>query len=462
MSTRKELPSEEHGVPTGNTQENNKMNEIVNPKPFADSPVPEVLSTEIDAVVRKAAWRLIPILFLAYLINFIDRINISFAKLQMSQALGLDDVAYGIGAGMFFIGYFLFEVPSNMILERIGARRWVPIIMVAWGGATLSLAFVTTPIEFYVIRFFIGFAEAGFFPGVVLFMTYWFPASHRGRIMALFMAGLAVSGVIGGPICGSILEYLDGYAGLAGWQWLMITTGLPCVIIAAGIYFLLTDRPDQANWLNAREKQILTASLGHQDRPKASIKAALLNFWTWSSAWIYFLLVCGGYGISFWMPTLFNKAGIESSAKIGLLVAVPNLLGVIAMLLLCRHSDKTQERRWHLTACFTVIAIGYLVIVSQLNSVVGLLIGFSIAHIGILAGIPLSWTIPTRMLTPAAAAVGIGVIASIGNLGGFFAPVLIGKFSQLTGSFAIGFLVIGALQVIAALWTALTVRIPRH
>ncbi|MEG2569768.1 MAG: MFS transporter, partial [Acinetobacter sp.] len=317
----------------------------------------------------------------------------------------------------------------------------MPIIMVAWGSATVSLAFVTTPSEFYVIRFFIGFAEAGFFPGVVLFMTYWFPVSHRGRIMALFMAGLAVSGVIGGPICGAILEYLDGYAGLAGWQWLMITTGLPCVLVATGIYFLLTDQPNQANWLSPREKQVLQTSLGHQDRPKASIKAALLNFWTWSSAWIYFLLVCGGYGISFWMPTLFSKAGIESSAKIGLLVAIPNLLGVIAMLLICRHSDKTQERRWHLTACFTVIAIGYLVIASQLGSVTGLLIGFSIAHIGILAGIPLSWTIPTRMLTPAAAAVGIGVVASIGNLGGFAAPVLIGKFSQLTGSFVIGFLV---------------------
>lgn len=194
--------NEEHGVPNGNTQGNNKMNEMVTTKPLSGSPVPEITSAEIDAVVRKAAWRLIPILFLAYLINFIDRINISFAKLQMSQALGLDDVAYGIGAGMFFIGYFFFEVPSNMILERLGARRWVPIIMVAWGGATLSLAFITTPLEFYVIRFFIGFAEAGFFPGVVLFITYWFPASHRGRIMAVFMAGLAVSGIIGGPICG--------------------------------------------------------------------------------------------------------------------------------------------------------------------------------------------------------------------------------------------------------------------
>lgn len=438
------------------------MNEIVTTKSNEDSAAPEILSVEIDQIVRKVAWRLIPILFLAYLINFIDRINISFAKLQMSQALGLNDVAYGIGAGMFFIGYFFFEVPSNMILERIGARRWVPMIMVAWGGATLSLAMVTTPIEFYFIRFFIGFAEAGFFPGVVLFMTYWFPASHRGRIMALFMAGLAVSGVIGGPVCGAIIEYLDGYAGLAGWQWLMITTGLPCLIIAAGIYFLLTDRPDQANWLNPREKQVLKTSLGHQDRPKASIKAALLNFWTWNSAWLYFLLVCGGYGISFWMPTLFSQAGIESNAKIGLLVAVPNLLGVIAMLLICRHSDKTQERRWHLAACFSLIAVGYLVIVSQLHSVVGLLIGFSIAHIGILAGAPLSWTIPTRMLTPVAAAVGIGIIASIGNLGGFFAPVLIGKFSQLTGNLGIGFLVIGALQLIGALWTAFTVRIPRH
>lgn len=438
------------------------MNEIVTTKPLSGTSVPDILSEEIDDIVRKVAWRLIPILFLAYLINFIDRINISFAKLQMSQALGLNDVAYGIGAGMFFIGYFFFEVPSNMILERMGARRWVPMIMLAWGGATLSLAWVTTPQEFYLIRFFIGFAEAGFFPGVVLFMTYWFPASHRGRIMALFMAGLAVSGVIGGPICGAIIEYLDGYAGLAGWQWLMITTGLPCLIIAAGIYFLLTDRPEDANWLSSREKQVLKASLGDQQRPKASMRAALLNFWTWSSAWIYFLLVCGGYGISFWMPTLFSQAGIESNAKIGLLVAIPNLLGVIAMLLICRHSDRTQERRWHLTACFTLIAIGYLVIVSQLGSVVGLVIGFSIAHIGILAGAPLSWTIPTRMLTPVAAAIGIGVIASIGNLGGFFAPVLIGKFSQLTGNFSIGFLVIGGLQLIAALWVALTVRIPRQ
>lgn len=437
------------------------MSENLAAASYADTPAAGVLPAEIDAVVRKAAWRLIPILFLAYLINFIDRVNISFAKLQMSHALGLDEVAFGIGAGMFFIGYFFFEVPSNMILERIGARRWVPLIMFAWGLATAALAFVTTPLEFYLLRFFIGFAEAGFFPGVVLFMTYWFPPSHRGRMMALFMTGLAISGVVGGPVCGAIMQFLEGYAGLAGWQWLMIATGLPCLAVGMGIYLLLTDHPDQARWLSQRERQVLKASLGSQERPKTSVKAGLLNFWSWNSAWIYFLLVCGGYGVSFWMPTLFSQAGVESSAKIGLLVAVPNLLGAVAMLLICRHSDKVQERRWHLTACFAVAAIGFAVIASQLGSVAGLLLGLSIVHVGILTGVPLSWTIPTRMLAPAAAAVGIAIVASVGNLGGFVAPVLIGKLSEASGELFTGFLALGGLLLLGALWTALTVRIPR-
>lgn len=437
------------------------MSENLAAASYADTPAAGVLPAEIDAVVRKAAWRLIPILFLAYLINFIDRVNISFAKLQMSHALGLDEVAFGIGAGMFFIGYFFFEVPSNMILERIGARRWVPIIMFAWGLATAALAFVTTPLEFYLLRFFIGFAEAGFFPGVVLFMTYWFPPSHRGRMMALFMTGLAISGVVGGPVCGAIMQFLEGYAGLAGWQWLMIATGLPCLAVGMGIFLLLTDHPDQARWLSPRERHVLKTSLGSQERSKTSVKAGLLNFWSWNSAWIYFLLVCGGYGVSFWMPTLFSQAGVESNAQIGLLVAVPNLLGAVAMLLICRHSDKVQERRWHLTACFAVAAIGFAVIASQLGSVAGLLVGLSIVHVGILTGVPLSWTIPTRMLAPAAAAVGIAIVASVGNLGGFVAPVLIGKLSEASGELFTGFLAIGGLLLLGALWTALTVRIPR-
>jgi sugar phosphate permease len=427
----------------------------------ADSLLAMPPANEVDAVVRKAAWRLVPILFVAYLINFIDRVNISFAKLQMSSALGLDDVAFGIGAGMFFIGYFLFEVPSNMILERIGARRWVPIIMVAWGLATAALAFVSSPLEFYLIRFFIGFAEAGFFPGVVLFLTYWFPVTHRGRIMALFMTGLAVSGVVGGPVCGAIMQYLDGHAGFAGWQWLMMATGLPCLLVAVAIYFLLTDRPEQAAWLDARERDVLKRSLGNLDRPKASLKAGVFNFWSWNCAWIYFLLVCGGYAMSFWMPTLFRQAGVVSSLDIGLLVALPNLVGVVAMLLICRHSDRTQERRWHLASCFALATVGFAVMASQLGSVPGLVLGLSIAHVGILSGVPMSWTIPTRMLTPSAAAVGIGIIASVGNLGGFAAPVLMGKLSEQSGGFGAGILAVGGLLLLGTLWTALTVRMPR-
>lgn len=437
------------------------MSDLASTLPGADAPATPMANPELDAVVRKAAWRLVPILFLAYLINFIDRVNISFAKLQMSSALGLDDVAFGVGAGMFFIGYFFFEVPSNMILERIGARRWVPIIMVAWGLATVAMAFASTPLEFYAIRFFIGFAEAGFFPGVVLFMTYWFPLSHRGRMMALFMAGLALSGVIGGPICGAIMEFLDGHAQLAGWQWLMIATGLPSLLVGVAIYLLLTDRPEQARWLSPHERQLLQASLGGEQRAKSSLKAGLCSFWSWNSAWIYFLLVCGGYGVSFWMPTLLKGTGVSSSAEIGWLVAIPNLAGAIAMVLICRHSDQTQERRWHLVACFLLAALGYALMAWQLDNLPGLLLGLSLAHVGVLAGTPLSWTVPTRMLAPAATAVGIAIIASFGNLGGFVAPVLIGKSSAMTGSYLPGLMIILGLLVLGAVWSALTVRIPR-
>ena len=415
-------------------------------------------ATPIDAVVRKVAWRLIPVLFVAYVINFVDRVNISFAKLQLGQALGLDDVAFGVGAGMFFIGYFFFEVPSNMILERIGARRWVPVIMVAWGIATVCMAWVTTPAEFYALRFFIGFAEAGFFPGVVLFMTYWFPLSHRGRMMAVFMAALAISGVIGGPICGAIMQYLDGVSGLAGWQWLMIATGLPCVAVGAAIYLLLADHPDQAHWLSDAERATLQAALGHPQKPQTSLRAGFASFWSWNSAWLYFLLVCGGYGLSFWMPTMLQRAGVESNATVGLLVAVPNFAAAVAMILVGRSSDRTQDRRWHLTGGFAFGAVGYAICAMQQHSVVGLLLGTSIGVAGVLAAIPISWAVPTKMLSPAATAVGIAIIASVGNLGGFAAPVIIGKSSALTGSLASGLWFIAALLAIGAAWATVSLR----
>lgn len=419
-------------------------------------------SDAIDTVVHKVAWRLIPILFIAYVINFVDRVNISFAKETMGRALGLDDVSFGIGAGMFFIGYFVFEVPSNVILERIGARRWVPVIMLSWGIATAALAWVTTPLQFYVIRFFIGFAEAGFLPGIVLFMTYWFPASHRGRMMAVFMTALALSGVIGGPICGAVLELMGGVGNLAGWRWLMIVTGLPAALVGIAIYLLISDHPDKAPWLTAEECKLLRQSIGNTEKPKASLLAGLRNFWTWNSACLYFLLVCGGYGISFWMPTLFRNMGVTSSVDIGLLVAIPNLVGAVAMIVISRHSDRTHERRWHLTACFGLGTLGYVITACSGSSVPLALLGMSIGLAGLLPSVPLSWTIPTRMLPPSAAAVGIAVIASIGNLGGFFAPVVIGKMSVLTGSLSAGFQIIAACLLLGTLWSALSLkRLPR-
>lgn len=425
---------------------------------IAADAIPAPKDDALDLLLHKVAWRLIPILFIAYVVNFIDRVNISFAKMQLGKALALDDAAFGVGAGMFFIGFFLFEVPSNLILERIGARRWVPIIMVAWGIATTAMAYVTTPFQFYLIRFLIGFAEAGFFPGVVLFLTYWFPVSHRGRIMSWFMAALAISGVVGGPICGTIMEFLDGALGLAGWQWLLISTGLPCILVAVGIYLRLSDLPGQAEWLTADERRRLVASLGKSKRPKASLKAGFASLWSWNCAGLYFLLICGGYGISFWMPTLFSQAGVGSSAKIGLLIAAANFAGLVSMLLLSRHSDLLQERRWHLAAAFVLGCVGFVIIAMQIGNVAGLAVGASVAYAGVLAGVPIFWTVPTRMLSPAASAVGIAIVASVGNLGGFAAPVLVGKVSAATGSLAGGFWIIGGLMLLGALWSAVTLR----
>jgi MFS family permease len=314
------------------------------------------------------------------------------------------------------------------------------------------------------VRFLIGFAESGFFPGAVLFFSYWVPASHRGRVMAMFMSALAISGVIGGPICGTIMGYLHGVSGLAGWQWLMIATGVPCVAVAVAIAAILTDRPEQSHWLDRHDRQLLLHHLGGDAgaaTPKTALRAALTHFWSWNGALIYFLLVCGGYGLSFWMPTVLQRAGVESPVHIGFLVALPNLIGVVAMTLLGRHSDKRGERRWHLTACMGLSAIGYAIVATQLDNLGGLLVGLSMAHIGVLSALPISWTVHTRMLPPAAAAVGIAIITSIGNLGGFVSPVLVGKISVMTGSMAGGFWIIASALLIGGAWVAITVKLPR-
>lgn len=418
--------------------------------------------TALTAIVRKVTWRLIPILFISYVFNYLDRVNVSFAKLQMGQMLGLDDAAFGLGAGMFFIGYFFFEIPSNMILERVGARVWIARIMVTWGLINAGMAFVHTPMQFYVMRFLIGFAEAGFFPGIVLYLTYWFPTSHRGRIMALFMASLAISGILGGPFSGAVMQYLDGVYSLQGWQWLMLLTGLPCLVLAVAVWFMLTDRPEDARWLSLQEKQMLSAAI-HADssEPEARLSGgALRNRYTWISSLTYFLLVCGAYGMSFWIPSILANAGMTSYAEIGLVSAIPNVAGIVAMTVIGRHSDARQERRWHLVGCFLMAAAGFAVLSAQLENVVGAITGLTIATMGILSALPLSWTVPTKALSKSEAAVGIAIVTSLGNLGGFVSPVVLGKISVANGSMSGGFLLLCGALVFGALWVALTVRLP--
>ena len=417
----------------------------------------------LEAVVRKVTWRLIPILFVSYAFNYLDRVNVSFAKLQMGQSLGLDDAAFGLGAGMFFIGYFFFEIPSNLILERVGARRWIVRIMVTWGLINAAMAFVQTPLQFYTMRFLIGFAEAGFFPGIVLYLTYWFPATHRGRIMALFMSSLAISGILGGPFSGAVMEWFDGLWNLVGWQWLMILTGLPCVVLAVVVWFVLTDRPEMAGWLTTEDKGRLAVALSdsHDVAKAGSARDAFRSLHTWNCSLIYFLLICGGYGISFWIPSILARAGVTSYAEIGLMSAIPNVAGIVAMTLIGRSSDARQERRWHLAACFALAAAGFAIVSLQLDSVAGAIAGLTVAAMGILSALPLSWTIPTRTLSKSAAAVGIAVITSLGNLGGFASPVVIGKISVATGSMSSGFLLLSAGLAFGALWVAFTVRLPR-
>ncbi len=418
----------------------------------------------MDAIVHKITWRLIPILFISYCFNYLDRVNVSFAKLQMGQALGLDDAAFGLGAGMFFIGYFFFEIPSNLILERVGARMWIARIMVTWGLINAGMAFVTTPMQFYVMRFMIGFAEAGFFPGIILYLTYWFPSAYRGRIMALFMSSLAISGMLGGPFSGAVMEFFDGAGGLVGWQWLMILTGLPCVVLAVAVWFMLTDRPAKAAWLDSNEKQQLAAALASEAGIAKAGTAwdAVRSFHTWNGSLVYFLLVCGGYGMSFWIPSILARAGMTSYAEIGLMSAIPNVAGIVAMIMIGRSSDARQERRWHLAACFALAAIGFTIVSSQLDSVAGAILGLSVASMGILSALPLSWTVPTRMLSQSAAAVGIAIITSLGNLGGFVSPVVLGKISVATGSMVNGFILLSAVLACGAVWVAVSVRLPRQ
>nr|WP_231940188.1 MFS transporter [Bordetella trematum] len=410
---------------------------------------------------RKVAWRLIPFLIFLFLLAWIDRVNVGFAKLQMLQDLQFSEAVYGLGAGIFFIGYFFFEVPSNLLLQRIGARKTLARITILWGVTSMAMAFVTTPATFYLLRFLLGAFEAGFFPGVMLFLTYWIPSGRRGRINGWFMTSFGLAGIVGGPLAGLIMSGMDGVAPLRNWQWLFVLEGVPSVIAGLVVLAYLPDRPQQARWLTEAERAALTLELeGENLDPSrhANFTQALRlpAFWLCTAA--YFCIVGGNATLAFWMPSIVRELGVQGALNIGLLSAIPFMLGTAAMVVNGAHSDTTRERRLHCAGATLVGAVGLSLSGAYIGSPVLAMVGLSVAAIGVLGAFPVFWAIPAAFLTGTAAAGGIALINSVGNLAGFATPFMMGWLKEWTGSVAVGLYVVAGMQLIATAIIGLTMR----
>ncbi|WP_414442805.1 MFS transporter [Burkholderia sp. 22PA0106] len=405
------------------------------------------------ATYRKVTLRLAPLLMLCYVVAYLDRVNVGFAKLQMATALNLSDTVYGLGAGIFFFGYFLFEVPSNIILHRLGARVWIARIMITWGVISAAMMFVTTPAMFYVMRFLLGIAEAGFFPGVILYLTYWYPANRRGRMTTFFMTAIALSGVIGGPVSGYILKSFHGLNGWAGWQWLFLIEGIPSIIVGVLVLIWLEDRIAGARWLTDEEKALLSRNVQAEEALKddAPIGRVLASPRVWLMALIYFSFVMGLYGVGFWLPTIIKSTGVTDSFTIGLLSSIPYAAAVVGMILISRSADRRRERRWHVAIPAALGAIGLLLSVAWADQTALAMVGLTLATIGILTTLPLFWSLPTAFLGGTAAAAGIALVNSIGNLAGFLSPYMIGWLKQATGSNNAGMFMLAGFCVLGGL-----------
>nr|WP_315401495.1 MFS transporter [uncultured Duganella sp.] len=399
-----------------------------------------------------------PFLFLCFVAAYLDRVNVGFAKLQMLSELRLSDTVYGIGAGIFFVGYFLFEVPSNLLMTRTGARLWIARIMISWGVISAAMMFVDGVASFYVLRFLLGAAEAGFFPGVILYLTYWYPAHRRARMVALFMSGVAVAGVVGGPLSGWIMTAFAGYHGLSGWRWLFLLEGVPSLLLGVWTLFYLDDGIRSAGWLGEDDKRKLEQAIAEDGKQQRHLPLAALfrNGRVWLLALVYFLFVMGLYGVSFWLPQLVRNSGVDDVFTIGLLTAIPYVVAAVAMVLAARHSDRSGERRWHAAVAALAGAAGLVVATLYSDNTVLAMAGLSVATAGILSTFPIFWSLPTAMLGGAAAAAGIALINSVGNLAGFVSPYLVGAIKDATHSTASGIyllaasLVAGAVLVLAA------------
>ncbi len=407
-----------------------------------------------SVVLRRVSLRLMPFLFTLYVFAYLDRVNVGYAALAIRRELHFSDTVYGTGAGLFFLSYALFEIPSNIILLRVGPRRWIALIMFAWGVISASMPLVHSPHAFYWLRFLLGAAEAGFFPGIVLYLTQWFPLHQRARAVARFMTATAISGVVGAPLSSALLR-LDGVFGIAGWKWLFVAEGLPSILLGLFVLRVLVDRPGNARWLTPAESSWLSVTIAVEQADRTgshsvNLAGAFRNSAIWRLAFIYFSISVSLYSISLWLPVVLKRLSGASDVRVVALTTIPYVLAAVGMLLVARSSDLRRERRWHLGCCLLTTALGFSLSVALASPIFAMAALF-LAAAGTWGNFGPFWALPTSMLRGTAAAGGIAFINSIGALGGFCGPYLMGRVSDLTHSFHAALLTVAALQVMAAL-----------
>lgn len=392
-----------------------------------------------ERTYRKVTWRIVPFLFLCYIFAYIDRVNVGFAKLQMQQDLGISDAVYGTGAGIFFIGYFFFEVPSNIGLQKIGAKYWLGPIMIVWGVVSACTMLVKTEHQFYLVRFLLGVVESGFFPGVILYLTFWYTQKHRARMVAAFMTAVPLSGVFGGPVSGWLLDHMSSVGGLRGRQWLYIVEAVPSILAGLVTMLLLADGPRHARWLTSDEKALLIENLELEEGRKRSsgeahhtLAEAFKSWKVWVLCFVYFGIVMGNYGVSFWLPQIIKDTLTKDPFRIGVLTMIPWGVAAVAMVLVGHHSDNTGERCWHVSGASIIGGLAFAVsAIPGVSGVTGL-IALTFATAGIMAASSTFWSLPTALVTGTAASAGIAWINSVGNLAGYFSPALVGKIRDAT------------------------------
>ncbi|OLL27525.1 MFS transporter [Burkholderia sp. SRS-W-2-2016] len=412
-----------------------------------------------DQVYRKVGLRIMPLLFLAYLLAFLDRINVGYAQLQMKTDLGFTDAVYGLGAGIFFLAYLLFEIPSNMLLERIGARLTLLRIMVLWGITSAAMMFVRTPTHFYIVRALLGLFEGGFFPGIILYLTYWFPRGRRAAVTGQFMFAVPVAGIIGGPLSGLVMTSLNGTLGLAGWQWMFVVEGLPTVLLGVVCYFMLANRPSEARWLSDTEKAVVQRALdADADKDEsvernvlAELRKAVSDPRVWLLAFVYFSIACGNYAFTFWLPTMIKSLGVDNLAKVGLYSAIPYAFAGAGVLLISRSSDYFKERRIHIGGFLVVSALAFALtpqFQTSLSTTLAVLCFVAFFEFG--ASISF-WSIPPTYLRKETVAVGLALVSSIGVIGGFVSPTVLGFIKTQTGSLTNGIYFVSAMMTMGGL-----------